>query len=35
MSGAKPEAIAAADRRAPSCEEDGFAVVVEELLASR
>ncbi|WP_446918892.1 HAD family hydrolase, partial [Klebsiella pneumoniae] len=35
MSGTKPEAIAAADRRAPSCEEDGFAVVVEELLASR
>ena len=35
MGGAQPEAIAAADRRAPSCQEDGFAVVVEELLASR
>lgn len=35
MGGAQPEAIAAADRRAPSCQEDGFAVVVEDLLASR
>ena len=35
MGGAKPEAVAVADLRAPSCVDDGFAVVVEKILASR
>lgn len=35
MSGAHPEAIAAAKALAPPCEEDGVAQVVEVLLASR
>lgn len=34
MAGAVDEAVAAADRRAPSNAEDGFAQVVEEVLAS-
>jgi hypothetical protein len=35
MSGGHPEAIAAADRIAPPCEEDGVAQVIESLLAKR
>lgn len=35
VEGAHPEAVAAADHRAPSCEEDGVAVVIETLLDAR
>ncbi|MDO4412707.1 HAD hydrolase family protein [Cutibacterium sp.] len=34
MADANPLAVAAADLRAPSCAEDGFAVVVEKILAA-
>ncbi|GAB6900153.1 HAD family hydrolase [Kineosporia succinea] len=35
MSGGHPDAIAAASRQAPPCDEDGVAQVIEELLAGR
>ncbi len=35
VEGAHPEVVAAADHRAPSCEEDGVAVIIEALLDAR